>query len=415
MGYKNSETNNVVRIIALRLSTRQERQCEQLRREAGRCWSDMLRAHIASRNEQWLSDIELQAMFKNQYALHSQTVQALAQKLGANVKTARELRQQEAQRGEIKTRYPYKEKRYQTVTWKRQAIKLDASRIILSNGRGRQPLILKLPAEYQNADIRKAELTWRADHYELCITLDTGEINPPLIRHVKTAGVDLGEINIAAVVTEKGAGVVISGRYLRSVKRLRNKRHAAYEQRLSKCQPVSRRSRRLKKRKAQATAKLARQQRDILHKASLQVVEFCESEQVAHIAVGDVRDIQNGVRLGRKSNQKISQWSHGQFVQYIKYKARRKGMSTHQIPEDYSTRTCSVCGHVLNSAPRGRVFKCPGCGSVIHRDGNGGANICSRSRYDEYGKVQVDHLTYLRPVQLGVVEPLTQAHVAGES
>jgi hypothetical protein len=33
----------------------------------------------------------------------------------------------------------------------------------------------------------------------------------------------------------------------------------------------------------------------------------------------------------------------------------------------------------------------------------------------EYGKVQVDHLTYLRPVRLGVVEPLTRAHVADES
>ena len=415
MAYKTSQTNNVVRIIPLHLTKTQEQQCEELRREAGRCWSDMVQAHVASRDDRWLSGVEMQAMFKGQYALHSQTIQALAQKLEANIRTARELQQQESQRGEVKTRYPYKAKLYQTVTWKDQALRVRDGRIVLSNGRGRQPLTLKLPAEYHDADVRKAELTWRADHYELCITLDTGEAPPPLIRRVKTAGVDLGEINIAVVVTEDGKGIVVSGRHLRSVKRLCNKRHAAYGQRLSRCEKGSRRWRRLKKRKAQASAKLERQQRDILHKASLQVVAFCKREEVAHIAVGDVRDIQDGVSLGGKSNQKVSQWPHGQFVRYITYKGRRKGIAVQQIPEDYSTRTCSACGHVLASAPRGRVFKCPGCGSAIHRDGNGGANICSRSRYGEYSKVQVNHLTYLRPVQLGVVEPLTRADVANES
>jgi putative transposase len=266
VAHKTSQTNNVVRIIPLHLSKTQEQQCEELRREAGRCWSDMVQAHVASRDDQWLSGVEMQAMFKGQYALHSQTVQALAQKLEANIRTARELRQQEAQRGEVKTRYPYKTKPYQTVTWKDQALRVRDGRIVLSNGRGRQPVTLKLSAEYHDADIRKAELTWRADHYELCITLDTGEVNPPLLRRVKTAGVDLGEINIAAVVTEDGKGIVVSGRHLRSVKRLRNKRHAAYSQHLSRCEKGSRRWRRLKKRKAQASAKLERQQRDILHK-----------------------------------------------------------------------------------------------------------------------------------------------------
>lgn len=412
MGHKTKETNNVVRIVVLRLNKTQQEQCETLRREAGCCWSDMIQAHVASRSGRWLTGNELMAMFKGQYALHSQTIQALAQKLDANIQTARELRQQEAQMGDIKAKYPYRTKRYQTVPWKSQAIRRANGNIILSNGQGRRPLVLKLPAEYQDADIRKAELTWRADHYELCITIDTGETNPPLSRRVKTAGVDQGEINIATVVTDEGKGIVVSGRHLRSVKRLRNKRHAAYQERMDRCKPGSRRHQRLKKRKAQATAKFTRQQRDMLHKASLQTVNFCEHEQVAHIAIGDVRGIQDGVNLGRKSNQKIAQWPHGQFVQYTQYRARRRGMTTGRIPEDYSTKTCSVDGYVIKSAPRGRVFRCPGCGSVVHRDGNGAANICSRARYGEYGQVQVDHLTYLRPVQLDVVEPLTRANVA---
>ncbi len=40
---------------------------------------------------------------------------------------------------------------------------------------------------------------------------------PPLLENGKTVGVDLGEINIAAAVTEEGEGLVISGWYLRSI------------------------------------------------------------------------------------------------------------------------------------------------------------------------------------------------------
>ena len=157
-----------------------------------------------------------------------------------------------------------------------------------------------------------------------------------------TVGIDLGEVNIAAVVAENGQGVVITRRHLRSVKRLRNKRHAAYTKRLTRCTPGSRRTRRLLKRNAQASARCERQARDILHKASRQVVGFVQQQGVAHLAVGDVRAIAEGTTKGRRQNQRMSQWAHGQFVQYVTYKSRAVGMKTTYIPEDYSTRTCSV-------------------------------------------------------------------------
>jgi putative transposase len=289
---------------------------------------------------------------------------------------------------------------YQTPVWKEQGIRVSNGKISLSNGRNQPPLILSLPNDYHTANIRKVELTWCADHYELCLTIDTGETNPPLIRKVKTAGVDLGEINIAACVSEDGEAIVVTGRHLRSVKQLRNKRHAELTGRIDQCQKGSRRWKRLKQRKAQASAKLYRQQRDILHKASRQVIEFCREQEVAHISMGDVRDIGDGVDLGKEANQKISQWPHGQFAKYIEYKARRYGISTTQDPEDYSTRTCCHCGQVKANV-KGRVYNCSGCGVITPRDANGGANICSRKRYGKYGHVQVNAIKYLRPISVG--------------
>jgi putative transposase len=394
MGYRSVASNCIVRVIPLRGRSKQpEDWCHFVRAEAGRCWTDMLPAHLESRGGKWLSSVELGKMFKGQYRLHSQSIQALAQKLEANLGTARELR-----RTEPEARYPYHPRQYQTATWKESAIHwTEAGKLLLSNGKNTPALIRPVPGEYWEADICRVELTWRANHYELCLTIDTGMLNPPLRESGLVAGADLGEIKIAAVCTQAGAARVVSGRALRSAKQLRNKRHAAYTALISRCKPGSKRQRRLAKSKGRASAKLVRQQRDILHKASRQVVEFCWENDVMEIAVGDVRDIQNKVDLGAKSNQKISQWTHGQFAKYLGYKAREYGMQVGQIPENYSTRTCSFCGGVAKHASRGRVYTCPGCGAVINRDVNGASNICSRALYGEYSEVQARTIKYLRP------------------
>lgn len=395
MGYRLSHTNCIVRIIPLHgLSAKQEALCKFLREEARRCWTDMLNSHIESRGSKWLSSSDLKKTFKGQYALHSQTIQALAEKLEASIDTARQLRKTDPS-----VRYPYHPKKFQTVIWKASAIHLlDHGQLLLSNGKNKDSLVLPRLSEYLDSDIRQAELTWRVDHYELCLTIDTGFVNPPAKQEGQVAGVDLGEVNIAAVVTEAGDSLVVSGRALRSVKRLRNKRHAVLTSLLSRCKPGSKRHRRLMKSKAKASVKLYRQQRDIFHKASRQVVKFCQAHDVNAIAVGDVRSAQDGVNLGKNSNQKVSQWAHGQFVQYVAYKSAEYGMRTTYTPEDYSTRTCSCCGLVKSSAPRGRLYACPGCGAVIHRDANGASNICSRAKYGSYGFVQVQTIMYLRPI-----------------
>jgi putative transposase len=156
--------------------------------------------------------------------------------------------------------------------------------------------------------------------------------------------------------------------------------------------------RRLSRRKAQVSAKVYRQKREILHQAARKAVRFCQAQGVSRIAVGDVRDIQTGVSLGRQANQKISQWPHGQVVRYLQDKAQRVGITVEQIDESYSSRTCSHSGHVHPSSPHGRRFRCAGCGARVHRDVNGSANICSKAAYGRYGQVQTDAVKYLRPI-----------------
>jgi putative transposase len=226
MPYKQTTTHCVVRLVALRgLFPATFAQCQALRAEAGRLWTDLVTLHsLARAHGRWLSAGELEQATKGgQYALHSQSVQALCQKCAANVDIAAELRRPElAERGHIQTQYPYHPKVYQTVVWKDQALTVSPSgELRLPCGGQRPSLLLMAPEEYRLTNLRRAELVWRADHYELCVTIDTGEALPPSLPAGEVAGVDLGEAHVAAVTTTRRHALVVSGRQLRACKHWR--------------------------------------------------------------------------------------------------------------------------------------------------------------------------------------------------
>ena len=159
MAHRLSETSCKVDIIRLSLNKSQVKQCLSLRQEAGRCYSEMLAAHVASRSDKWLSVGELKTISKKQYAIHSQSIQAIAEKIDANVHSARSNREREFKAlGRIETEYPHKPKSFYTVTWKRLGIQVKEGKIHLSNGLKRQPLVLSLPYRYRESDIALAEL-----------------------------------------------------------------------------------------------------------------------------------------------------------------------------------------------------------------------------------------------------------------
>jgi putative transposase len=241
-------------------------------------------------------------------------VQALCQKFAANVAAATELRKQEfAETGPTQTAYPHHHTPYQTVICKDQALQvLPQGQLRLPCGgcRGccgcqRVPLLLPLPEQYRTANLRRAELTWRADHSELALTVDTGNSLPaPLAGGaVVMAGVDLGEVHLAALTTTHHRhpppltatrSSSRAGTCLRACTQGRHRAHPILQNKLSHCQRGSRRWRHLTTRKVQASAQLSRQQREILPQAARKAVVCCQAAGVTRCAVGAVRDIQRG-------------------------------------------------------------------------------------------------------------------------
>jgi putative transposase len=325
--------------------------------------------------------------------LHSHSIDAAQQGFHKACKTAKANRHKGAH-------YPHHRKRYRTTVWKKSGIRVNGETLWLSLARGLEPIQVELPASAQGfapEAYTEMRLVYNqvSRHHEWHLVIDEGvEVKPTTDTGV--AAVDLGEVHPAALSDGVDA-CVVSCRELRSVVQHTHKRLAKFQQAQSKHQRGSRRWRRLQAKKARFLAKQAHRRRDLEHKVSRAVVDWAQEHHIGTLAIGDVRDVANGKRLNRNSQQKISSWSHGKMTDYIGYKAKAVGITVvDNVNEAYTSQTCACCGHRYK--PKGRVYTCPACGAVVHRDTQGATNILSRFLHGELAQIPVpDHTTYRHP------------------
>ncbi|HVA89104.1 MAG TPA: transposase, partial [Chloroflexota bacterium] len=101
----------------------------------------------------------------------------------------------------------------------------------------------------------------------------------------------------------------------------------------------------------------------------------------------------------------VSSWSHGTMRRYLGYKAAAVGiMVDDTVPEAYTSQTCPGCG--ARRKPQGRVYACLACGFRGARGVVGAANILSRFRFRQVGRVMPPaHVMYLRPFRRSSSRP----------
>jgi putative transposase len=145
--------------------------------------------------------------------------------------------------------------------------------------------------------------------------------------HLSTAAIDLGEIHAISSVSENHEGILITGRKLRSIKRLRNRKLAELQRKMKKWKKGSRQWKKYNKAKRYILSKTNIQLRDALHKISRKFVHWCAEQRIRHVVIGDVEGVQRHTRKkrGKTVNQKLAQWQFGQLLKYLEYtNSRRK-------------------------------------------------------------------------------------------
>ena len=388
---------------------------DTLNRESGRIFTGVLVEHyrILRHSDPWLSPGGGQKLSDSLSGaiLHAHSRDAAQQGFYKACKTA----QAQKAAGMGMARYPHHLKQFRTSIWKNTGIRKQGDVPLLAMARGYQPIRVCLPTNLANLPAEsflEMRLVWdragRRYNWHSVVEDGLQPANPP---GNAVAAVDLGEIHPAAV-TDGEEGVVFCARELRSLSQYTHKRLAEIQSALSKKEKHSRRYQRLLARKVRFLAKQKRKRTDIGHKVSRSVVNYVIERRVGTLAIGDVRDVTDEVNYGKKTNQKISSWSHGKLRSYIEYKAAAAGIQTVLENEAYTSQTCPHPNCLRKIKPRGRTYRCPACGFVGHRDIVGASKILSRRVYGKLGQIYPAQTKYRHPWITGKRSPVDTRQVA---
>jgi putative transposase len=120
-------------------------------------------------------------------------------------------------------------------------------------------------------------------------------------------------------------------------------------------------------------AKIANQRKDMLHKFSAAMVA-----DYGAIFVGDVASAKL-VKTKMAKSTLDAGWASLKTM--LEYKSRQAGVVFMEVNEAFSTQTCSCCGSISASSPKGRAglrireWDCSECGAGHDRDVNAARNI----------------------------------------
>ena len=178
-------------------------------------------------------------------------------------------------------------------------------------------------------------------------------VGPRLPGPTASVGIDLGLKDCATT----SDGQKLEGRWFRQ-----------HELKLAKAQRAR------KKRRVKALhARIRNQRKDALHKLSSSLVQ-----QNAALFVGDVASAKL-VKTQMAKSTLDAGWA--MFKTMLEYKSQQAGIVFEVVNESYTTQTCSCCGAIPPSSPKGRAglgireWVCSECATVHDRDVNAARNI----------------------------------------
>jgi putative transposase len=87
-------------------------------------------------------------------------------------------------------------------------------------------------------------------------------------------------------------------------------------------------------------------------------------------------------KINSKTVRQMLSWSHFRFKQTLKFQALKRGCTVLDVTEEYTSKTCTSCGHVYTKLGSSKRFKCPNCGHKLPRDWNGALGIFLKALRD---------------------------------
>ena len=320
-----------------------------------------------SRQDHWLSEGAAKQWFaKGNSEFHSQSSQAVVEQFYDAINSWH---------GNDRKGNPPRNcsKQWNKVCWKKQAIKIrDDGVLRLSCGRGNEPVLIGWPVGEKPVFV---EIGWN-DGYEVRATYEVETEDRTTGDDV--AGIDLGERHLAAIATGDDC-FLLNGGELRALRKYQNQTKAKLDSKIDRKERGSNRWKKLVQSKNKQLDHLDNKITDLLHKLSRKLIEMLLERGISTVVIGELKGIRDSVDYGSRMNQRLHQWAHGKFADYLEYKAKEAGMSVEYIDESCTSQTCPKCSTAKKSHKNGRRFSCSNCDYKAHRDAVGAWNI--RKKY----------------------------------
>lgn len=185
----------------------------------------------------------------------------------------------------------------------------------------------------------------------------------PLPENGCVVGVDLG---IKSLATCSDGTVYENGRHANGDAR----KLARAQHKLSRKKIGSSNYRKQKLRVARIHERISNARKDSIHKATTAIVD---ENQVVCVEDLNVKGMMSNHSLARA----VGDASFSEFVRQLEYKCEGGGRTLVKVSRWFpSSKTCSCCGHVMESMPLSvREWACPECGASHDRDLNAATNI----------------------------------------
>ncbi len=107
-------------------------------------------------------------------------------------------------------------------------------------------------------------------------------------------------------------------------------------------------------------------------------------------------------KINSKTVRQLLRWSHYRFKQTLKFHALKRGAEVIDVSEEYTSKTCTSCGHVHAKLGGSKQFRCPRCRHTLPRDFNGALGIFLKALRD-IASVDSSSISVLCPTSSGIV------------
>lgn len=374
-------------IIPVKCSKADYEYLAQCNKWSAECWNALVAQDKSfyEKNERYMTRGELQTFVKSITPLHAVGNQHVFHKY-YSCRDAMFRSIQSKHKDSAKAKLPYKEKKYFTTGWDVNCSKIDykncklyLSKKCISNGIYQTPVCCSFKSIPKH--VVEIELIYRG---KLCLAIKYKEPKTNVnIESNNVAAIDLGEIHSITSIDNNGNAIIITGRKIRSIKRLQNKERGKIQSKRSRCVDGSKQYRKYTSAIYHLNIETENKLLDCVHKISKLYLDYCIENNISRVYYGDLDSCTRGHHgeMSKYVNQKLRDWCYGQLTLQLENKLSRYGIEFVKVSEAYTSQTCPHCGH--RHKPSGRNYECQ-CGYKQHRDLVGAMNILNFNEKDVY-------------------------------